>query len=172
MSRNVLVAALILAGGVAGCTNTAVDEAATASSVRRISGSAVSSSSSPLPSSQPADGCSTQVQPPADVSGLEMRLLPGDLVGWALLFTGELPWPLGEEIKVAWRVDGAGELSAVSIGPSGEEVEPDHLIAHGGSNWERPGDEWGSSWTFPRAGCWELRVTRGNDSASIRVLVA
>ena len=42
---------------------------------------------------------------------------------------------------------------------------------HGGSNYRRPGDEWGSGYRFPRPGCYRLtaRRTVGSAEAWLRV---
>lgn len=162
--------ALLLVGTAVGCTDTTGSPPATSYDVGSLESPVSLASTSP---SDATGDCVTETQPAAgQPNGLEAQLLPDGLSGWALLFAGEPPWPQDERAKVVWRLDGEGELSAVAIGPSGERVEPDDLTPHGGSNWERPGEEWGSVWSFPRSGCWELRVTRGGDSASLEVLIA
>ncbi len=100
----------------------------------------------------------------------EARLEPAGIQGWALLFT-EPPWPTGEQVKVVWRLDGTGDPDASAIGPSDTVVDSDDLTPHGGSNWDRPGDEWGTIWTFDEPGCWELRMARAEGSASLTVRV-
>jgi len=67
----------------------------------------------------------------------------------------------GDELKIAWRITGTGSpvfsassQGAATITPSwGPE-------AHGGSNWNAPGDEYGTGWVFPSAGCWTIQVRR------------
>ena len=36
--------------------------------------------------------------------------------------------------------------------------------AHGGSNWDRPGNEWGAGFVFPHAGCWEIQAASGSNT--------
>jgi hypothetical protein len=35
---------------------------------------------------------------------------------------------------------------------------------HGGSTWRRPGEEWGTGFVFPKAGCYRVEVTRTRGS--------
>ncbi|WP_446216850.1 hypothetical protein [Micromonospora sp. IBHARD004] len=93
-------------------------------------------------------------------SGLaEVEGTPG--VFWALLFIAGGELRAGERTKVAFRMTGAGDLTLHAEGPEGATTEPMEVIGHsGGSTWQRPGDEWGSQWTFPTAGCWTIRADR------------
>lgn len=89
----------------------------------------------------------------------EVEGTPG--VFWALLFIegGELR--VAEPTKIAFRMTGTGDLTLHAEGPEGAAAEPLEVIGHtGGSTWQRPGDEWGSQWTFPTAGCWTIRADR------------
>ena len=80
---------------------------------------------------------------------------------WGLLF-GEVPLRRGVEIKIVWRMTGEGPLRKV------EATLPDGARArlawgpeeHGGSNWRRPGQEWGTGFVFPERGCWKVELTR------------
>lgn len=86
---------------------------------------------------------------------------------WALLFFRRAH--VAEEAKIVWRVVGAnapfsvearhedGTLIAPSWGPQ----------AHSDSSWERPGDEWGTGFTFPKSGCWTLIARRGTTIGEI-----
>ncbi len=44
--------------------------------------------------------------------------------------------------------------------------------AHGGSNYDRPGDEWGAGYLFTTAGCWHLHAQRTTGSADVWLEVA
>ena len=79
---------------------------------------------------------------------------------WALLFVaGEIP--AGSEAKIVFRMTGTGDLSIRATGPHGAAVTPIWgPEAHTGSTWDRPGDEWGTGWRFPTAGCWTVRASR------------
>ncbi|MFE0172340.1 hypothetical protein ACFWZ2_08480 [Streptomyces sp. NPDC059002] len=79
---------------------------------------------------------------------------------WALVF-GTSDIRRGEEVKVALRMAGAGQLSLRATGPGAATLGPDWgPEPHGSSNWHRPGDEWGTGWTFPTPGCWTIHATR------------
>jgi len=71
--------------------------------------------------------------------------------------------------KVVWRATGEGAFSVEARGPDGAVVSPFFQERHGGSNWDRPGDEWGTGWEFPESGCWRFSVRRGNETAEIQI---
>ncbi len=85
----------------------------------------------------------------------------------ALLMAPHFP-PLPGNVKIVWRVTGSGELKLAASGPTGQ---PATLLfgpePHGGSNFDAPGDEWGSGFRFPVPGCWTIRVARGVVHAKI-----
>jgi hypothetical protein len=62
---------------------------------------------------------------------------------------------------------GQGDLRLSAVAPGGETIAPAEVKAHDGSNWKRPGDEWGSLFAFPKAGCWQLHAERGNEVADL-----
>lgn len=66
---------------------------------------------------------------------------------------------------------GDGDVSVVASSPAGEIIEPFWLEAHGGSNWDRPGHEWGTLWELSELGCWTFTVHRGGASAQISIEV-
>lgn len=86
---------------------------------------------------------------------------------WAL---GAAP-RVGEEFKLVLRVTGSGELSVVGVGPGGSRQAPESVLEHTSSNFDRPGDEWGTFWTFDRNGCWRIVVQRGNLNGTITLAV-
>ena len=111
--------------------------------------------------------------------GLEARARTADPIEvWALFFNtfpmrpaGEpIEIPVNTELKIVWRVTGEGKFTTEAVGPEGVIIEPDWgPDIHGGSNWQRPGDEWGTGWTFPEVGCWTLVVHRGDSEAVMSV---
>ena len=70
----------------------------------------------------------------------------------------------GSTVKMAVRMTGDGELAVHLIGPDGSEQplawgpEP-----HGGSNFARPGDEWGIGFSPDEPGCWQISFEREGD---------
>jgi hypothetical protein len=67
---------------------------------------------------------------------------------------------MGDEFKMIIRGTGAGELSVVAVSPSGSPLVPNSVVPHVGSNFDRPGDEWGVFFTFDEPGCWRIEVDR------------
>jgi hypothetical protein len=105
---------------------------------------------------------------PALTSGefLEVRGISQDAELWGLLFA-KVPFERGQEIKIVWRMTGEGPLKASASLPSGERAELVWLEDHGGSNWQRPGYEWGTGWVFPKAGCWKVELSRTHGSGHV-----
>ncbi len=83
---------------------------------------------------------------------------------WALLLLGPTS-SANSATLIVWRATASGAFRVYASGPgdarllpvSGPDPHP------GGSNWQRPGDEWQTNFIFPTPGCWQLQVTRGND---------
>jgi len=90
---------------------------------------------------------------------------------WALPF-GPVPVEVDTEWKLVWRITGTGDLEVSAIDPEGGDHEPTHdPIAHGSSNFDRPGDEWGTFFRFPTSGCWKVIARRGTTVATLTVRV-
>ena len=62
-------------------------------------------------------------------------------------------------------------MQIAAHGPSGETVKAKWITSHGGSNWDRPGAEWGTGFVLPEPGCWDFSVSRGNASGNVWFLV-
>lgn len=106
-------------------------------------------------------------RPPSPVSASEGGSLPevrGAATGaelWALFFS-PLPVSPKERVKIVWRITGEGDLRLDAEHTDGTRIAPgEGPVEHAGSSWDRPGDEWGSIFTFPKPGCWRLGATRG-----------
>ena len=92
---------------------------------------------------------------------------------WALFFPTQPVLTAGQEIKVVWRMTGSGDFSISAAGPDGAVVKPAWgPEPHGSSTWTRPGDEWGTGWIFPAAGCWTIRAKRTTGSGYLVLRVA
>ena len=90
---------------------------------------------------------------------------------WALFFLKEKQLRAAVETKIVWRMTGTGPLTIGATGPHGVVVTPRWgPEAHGGSNWSRPGDEWGTGWVFPSAGCWTVRADRADGATATLTL--
>lgn len=114
-----------------------------------------------------APGCN----PPSPLEGNETEGTPAGQVTSAFgQFQGVDPSRLRADSttnKLVVRLDGIGDLRAMLRTPAGEERALDWgPEAHLSSNYARPGDEWGTGFSFPIPGCWELVLERDNGSAS------
>jgi hypothetical protein len=90
---------------------------------------------------------------------------------WALFFAPKAV--AGQEIKIAWRMTGTGDLAIAAAGPHGAAAKPSWgPEVHEGSSFQRPGDEWGTGWVFPSAGCWTVNATRTQGQAQLVIRVA
>src|ERR1700730_13450156 len=117
---------------------------------------------SPATATQPSpSGWSEPACSSSNVAGGEVRGTASTGVEiWGLIL-GPLPLRVGTDTKVVIRMTGGGEPVIYSDGPSGLQVAPDQgPRVHAGSSWNRPGDEWGTFFTWPSAGCWNIRVLR------------
>jgi len=89
-----------------------------------------------------------------------------------IMLTHVPPVTTRDEAKIVWRMTGSGPLRLSTVGPGGVVGKlawgPE---AHGGSNYDRPGDEWGAGYRFPAAGCWRLHAERTVGSADAWLLV-
>jgi hypothetical protein len=88
---------------------------------------------------------------------------------WALLFFKEAH--AKEDLKIVWRMTGSNYLFTVKAkNQNGTIVSPtwgpDY---HTGSDWKRPGEEWGTGFNFPEPGCWSLTASRGTITGEIRL---
>ncbi len=74
----------------------------------------------------------------------------------------------GESVKFVLRMTGRGDLAAVWRSSTGLERRIDwgpepHTL---GSNYNRPGDEWGIGFSVDSPGCWELVLTRADQGGA------
>lgn len=89
---------------------------------------------------------------------------------WALLFFKNA-WVNGD-LKIIWRITGeGGTFEAQARNETGTIIQPVWQEYHEGSNWERPGEEWGTGFNFPEPGCWIITVTYGETSGTIALRV-
>lgn len=80
---------------------------------------------------------------------------------WALLFFSRAQ--VERELKIVWKITGESEkISVEAKHEDGTVVLPTWgPEKHEGSNWDRPGAEWGTGFNFPKPGCWTLTATHG-----------
>ncbi|NUT37693.1 MAG: hypothetical protein HOV79_32005 [Hamadaea sp.] len=78
---------------------------------------------------------------------------------WAMLFARYADLRAREELKIVVRLTGGQEVTVTADGPQDAVVLPVWGPEwHGGSNFDRPGAEFGVGFTFPTGGCWRIRV--------------
>jgi len=148
----------------------------TACSNSSTSSSPVAQKPTPLPSSPittPTASALKNCQPtsPIDQSsvGVEVRGTATNAELWGLIqSTSGIPPQAKTDVKIVWRMTGSGDFHVVALGPHNMRIVPlwgpeEHL----GSNWHRPGDEWGTGFNFPVVGCWDLHATRNNASGDV-----
>jgi hypothetical protein len=91
---------------------------------------------------------------------------------WALIFADPQSIQANQEIKIVWRMTGSGDFHVVARHAGGVQVNPvQGPEPHTGSNWNRPGGEWGTVFKFPSSGCWNLHATLGTASGEIWIMV-
>ncbi len=102
---------------------------------------------------------------PADDGGVQANAEDGEA---HVLGLSPLPLPRDKPIKLVWRVTGSGKLQLSSTSPSGRMKAPiEGPTPHDGSDFVRPGEEWGSFFSFDEAGCWTIEVVRGDVHATV-----
>lgn len=88
----------------------------------------------------------------------EARAVSVNAEVWALFFHA---LHANRRVKIVWRMTGAGRFAVTAYSPNGVRLEPESgPDFHPSSNWNRRGDEWGTWFTFPSAGCWILHASR------------
>ena len=119
---------------------------------------------------QPACQAS-QIRPSKIVVPETQGTMKSDGEMWALLFFDQAK--AKEDEKIVWRITGTGKQFDVQAKhEDGTIIRPSWIEYHGSSNWERPGEEWGTGFNFPKPGCWTLTVTRGTTIGEIRLDVS
>jgi hypothetical protein len=90
---------------------------------------------------------------------------------WALFFS-PVPPSAGTDVKVVWRMTGSGSFVFRVSDGTGQALPllwgPE---LHAGSTWVHPGDEVGTGFNFPRAGCWQIHVDRSDASGDLWLAV-
>ena len=131
-----------------------------------LAGCSATPDPAPPPSPTPSPSCPAS----AELSAAEQQGNGSNVTLWALFFAQRVT--VGQELKVAWRMTGSGDFAMTAAGPGGAELKPSWgPEAHSGSTFRKPGEEWGTGWVFPAAGCWTFTASRGADSARLAIRV-
>jgi hypothetical protein len=156
------ISCLFLVGILAACSLTSSPSSPSAS--HAVSNPSPTAQQSVLPTFTPPTTC--QTASPIDNSsvGPEVRGTATNAQLWALIMsTTGIPVKAKQEVKIVWRMTGSGGIHFAAYSSTGQHVVPIWgPDEHGGSNWNRPGDEWGTGFNFPVSGCWDIHVMRDN----------
>lgn len=103
---------------------------------------------------------------------IHARSTDGEVWGLAL-GPGPVPPHAGETLKIVWRVTGSGPLEIRFTDPVGRR----HPLtfgpeAHSSSDYQRPGDEYGSGFRFTSAGCWHIQLHRARTTGDVWIDVS
>jgi hypothetical protein len=84
---------------------------------------------------------------------------------WALAFaptangsTAALVGVVGKETKIVFKMTSGIPQVFYAVRPDGTPLEPAWVSPHLGSNWNRPGAEWGAGFDFDQTGCWQVHA--------------
>ncbi len=115
-----------------------------------------------------ASGCSPASPRNRDGTGLAQTEVVGTARGaqlWALGATAPdgdsaaLDNVIGDQKKIIFRMTSGVPKNFYAIAPDGNRVPPVWgPDAHTGSNWNRPGSEWGAGFVFTQPGCWQIHA--------------
>lgn len=166
--KKISLALLLLTLLLVACSTSASSPTARSSPTLRSSPTAAPTS--------PVGAATCQPASPIDNSsgGPEAKGTATNAEVWALLESASgIPVKAGSPLKIVWRMTGTGDFHLVAIGPQGQRLPPSWgPQAHDGSNWNRPGDEWGTGFdSLPGAGCWDFHVTRDNASGDVWLVI-
>jgi hypothetical protein len=115
-------------------------------------------------------------EPPSPFDGLEVQGTGTGVTAFGQ-FQGATPNDLsadGQTVKMVLRMSGTGELKTTLTAPDGSARSLDWgPEPHTQSNYQRPGDERGTGFSFDQEGCWAIAFKRGeSDSATFWLEVA
>jgi hypothetical protein len=104
--------------------------------------------------------------PPTPVIGNEFRGTSDSALLSGLIFATRSSAHVGDNVKYVVRMTGTGPLVVTARGPSGTQISLTPT-PHTGSTFDRPGDEWDFSITYPDAGCWQFQLARSDSTADV-----
>lgn len=89
---------------------------------------------------------------------------------WALLFES-LPLRAGVDNKIAWHMTGSGAFHVYAASGTMRVAPTWGPEYHISSSWHRPGQEWGTGFTFPSEGCWTIHARRRGVRGTVRFAI-
>lgn len=164
----VICAVILLAGGCMPWAQSTTSSPAAGSGTGTTRGNDATPAADFTPLGVP--GCRPPSPARQEVHGpMEVRGTASGVELWALIL-GSFPVGAQQNVKIVWRMTGSGSFQLFARHIDGTRLESP-LQPHTGSTWNRPGDEWGSAFNFPKPGCWQLHASRGTASGDVWLMV-
>ena len=116
------------------------------------------------PAATPAPACnpsSTTIDATSGYPEIETAASKGTL--WGLLFVQDGAFHAGAKSRILWKMtDGRGDIKLMAIHEDGTQIRPvwGPISRMWRSDWKHPGQEWGTEFIFPKAGCWRIPISR------------
>lgn len=82
---------------------------------------------------------------------------------WALLVVQDGNFHAGTKARIVWKMsDGRGDIKLMATHEDGTQVQPvwGPISRQARTDWNHPGQEWGTEYIFPKAGCWRILASR------------
>jgi hypothetical protein len=136
---------------------------------------APASSAIPRPDAWPPSTPTCDAATPIVVTsfGPEVQGVASNATVYGLVMSPRPGIRAGDEVKIVWRMTGEGDLSVNYRSPTNR---PGVLAfgpeLHGGSNYDRPGSEWGTGFLFDEPGCWRIHLERTIGRGDVWISVA
>ena len=158
---------ILLAGMLAACSSSPQPTSTTAT--QTVPAPSPTAHQVALPSFTPPTTCHPASPIHNSTVGPEAHGTATNAQLWALIMsTTGIPVEAKQEVKIVWRMTGSGGIHFTAYSSAGRKVTPIWgPDEHGGSNWDRPGDEWGTGFNFPVPGCWDIHVTRATVAGDV-----
>jgi hypothetical protein len=112
----------------------------------------------PLPICIPSN---TKIDEASGYPEIEFPASEGTL--WALLFARDGEFRAGTRARILWKMtDGRGDIHLTAVDERRTLIRPEYgpVSRQLRSAWKHDGQEWAAEFTFPRAGCWRILVSR------------
>lgn len=71
------------------------------------------------------------------------------------------------DTKIVFKMTSGVPRIFYAVAPDGRRLAPGWMEAHGSSNWNRPGAEWGAGFGFDQPGCWQIHAGSAPHSGDI-----
>jgi len=82
---------------------------------------------------------------------------------WAMLFVHDGDFQAGTRVRIVWKMtDGRGDIKLTAIHADATQTRPvwGPISRDIRTKWNHTGQEWGTEYIFPKAGCWRILASR------------